>query len=95
MQSRYSYSNIGITITSHTTFARAQVTELFSELTKFVARVKLTLRRGHPRFLKSAAERDYIGFVEELLKHLAPLDPVSHCAVCLPTCFVCVLCLRV
>ena len=53
------------------------MTELFSELTKFLERVKDTLRRSHCTFLQSAKEREYIRFVDELLRCLAPLDPVG------------------
>ena len=62
------------------------MTELFSELTQFLGRVKDTLRRSHDTFLQSAKEREYIRFVDELLRCLAPLDPVSGWDGCLRVC---------
>ena len=59
------------------------MTELFSELTQLLSRVKDTLSRGHDTFLKSASERDYVSFVVEVLGCLVPLDPVGGWDECL------------
>ena len=59
------------------------MTELFSKLTQFLGRVKDTLYRSHGTSLQSDKKREYIRFVDELLRCLAPLDPVGGWGGCL------------